>query len=333
MTGPGRETGPPVPFDAQLAETGARQHLVFTLDQLLAAGMSASGVRKRTAAKRLHRIHRGVYSLVPPDQLTWRGRYLAAVLACGDGAVISHREAAALHNLRPSNRRQIDVTVPRRSAPKVHGLNVHRSLTLTAADVTVVDDIPCTTLARTHLDLAAVVPLQQTERALNQADAMGVLNLRALAEQLQRNPHAPGAPQLRTALELYTPDTAPTESDIEETFVALCRAAAVPAPERQVWFTLNDGEEPFRVDFAWRAQRLVLEADSRTFHGTARAFEDDRRRDQRLARARWRVVRVTRRQLETDPASVVTLVEDLLRQTGAPTAPIAASSRARVTSR
>ncbi|HWE09439.1 MAG TPA: type IV toxin-antitoxin system AbiEi family antitoxin domain-containing protein [Solirubrobacteraceae bacterium] len=294
----------------------AQQHVVFALGQLVELGLGPAGVRKRAATGRLHRIHRGVYSLVPPDQLTWRGRYLAAVLACGDGAVVSHREAAALHNLRPSNRRQIDVTVPGRSARRLRGLTVHRSVTLTAADVTVADDIPCTTLARTHLDLAAVVPLEQTERALNQAEAMGVLNLRALVDQLERNPHARGAPQLRHALELYMPETAPTESAIEEAFVALCRGAALPGPERQVWFTL-DGGEPFRVDFLWRAQRLVLEADSRTFHGTARAFEDDRRRDQRLARAQWQVLRVTRRQLEHDPAWVVEMVADVLRQRAA----------------
>jgi predicted transcriptional regulator of viral defense system len=317
MSGPGRESHDERGLDAQVAELAARQHLVFSLEQLIDRGLSPRTVHYRTTTGRLHRIHRAVYSLVPPDQLTWRGRYLAAVLACGDGAVISHREAAALHNLRPSNRSQIDVTVPGRSAPKVSGVTVHRSLTLTAADVTVVDGIPCTTIARTHLDLAAVVPEQQTERALNQAEAMGVLNLRAIDDQLRRNPHAPGAAQLRAALTLYIPDTAPTESDIEDAFVALCRAAGLPTPERQVWFTLNDGGDPFRVDFLWRTQRLVLEADSRTFHGTARAFEDDRRRDQRLARALWQVVRVTGRQLEDDPAWVVEMVADVLRRRAA----------------
>jgi very-short-patch-repair endonuclease len=333
MEEPRKETGPPVPFDAELARLAAKQHLVFTLNDLLKAGLTASGVRKRAAAKRLHRIHHGVYSTVAKDQLPWRGQYMAAVLACGDDAVISHREAAHLHNLRPSNRETIDVLVPRRRAPNVPGLTVHTSLTLTDDDVTEVDDIPCTTLARTHLDLAAVVPLHQTERGLNQADAMNVLNLGALHDQLDRNPRHPGNPQLLRALNLYRPDTQPTESDIEDAFVALCRAHHLPAPERQVWFTFDDGHEPFRADFVWRAQRLVLEVDSRTFHGTTRAFETDRLRDQRLTRAGWRVIRVTRRQLQDDPAWVVALVADLLGQTAAPTAPTAASSRARLTSR
>ncbi|HET8979458.1 MAG TPA: DUF559 domain-containing protein, partial [Solirubrobacteraceae bacterium] len=295
----------------------ALQHLVFSLEQLTGLGLSASAVHKRAATKRLHRIHRGVYSLVPADQLGWRGRYMAAVLACGEGAVISHREAAALHNLRPSNRARIDVTVPGRSAPQVKGVTAHRSNTLTRADTTVVDGIPCTTIARTHLDLAAVVPRHHTERALNQAEVMGVFDLRALRDQIDRNPRAPGTAQLSAALALYKEDTAPTESETEAVFVALCRSAGLPEPDRQVWFDFDDGGDPIRADFVWRAQRLVLEVDSPTYHGTARAFESDRRRDQRLVRAGWRVVRVTRRQLEEDPASVVELVTDLLRDAAA----------------
>jgi hypothetical protein len=328
-----RETGTYGRLDAELAGLAAEQHLVFSLADLAKIGLSASAVHKRTASARLHRIHRGVYSTVPKDQLPWRSQYMAAVLACGDGAAISHREAAHLHNLRPSNRDTIDVLVPRRRAPNVPGLTVHTSLTLTDDDVTEVDGIPCTTIARTHLDLAAVVSQPQTERGLNQAEVMRVFDLRALRDQLDRNPRHPGTPQLDRALKLYRPDTAPTESDSEEVFVALCRANGLPTPERQVWFTFADGHDAFRADFVWRAQRLVLEVDSRTFHGTARAFEADRLRDQRLTKAGWRVVRVTRRQLEQEPAWVVGLVRDLLGQATAPTAPTAASSRARLISR
>src|SRR6201996_6868103 len=131
MSEPRKETGPPVPFDAEVAKLAAEHQLVFTLSQLIEAGLTASGVRKRTTAGRLHRIHHAVYSTVAKDQLPWRSRYMAAVLACGDGAVISHREAAHLHDLRPSNRDGIDVLVPRRRAPTVAGLTVHTSLTLT----------------------------------------------------------------------------------------------------------------------------------------------------------------------------------------------------------
>ena len=89
MSEPRKETGPPVPFDAEVAKLAAEHQLVFTLSQLIEAGLTASGVRKRTTAGRLHRIHHAVYSTVAKDQLPWRSRYMAAVLACGDGAVIS----------------------------------------------------------------------------------------------------------------------------------------------------------------------------------------------------------------------------------------------------
>jgi very-short-patch-repair endonuclease len=313
---PRRETGTYGRLDAALAKLAAEQHLVFSLPDLADIGLSASAVHKRTASGRLHRIHRAVYSTVAKDQLPWRGKYLAAVLACGAGAVISHREAAHLHGLRPSHRDTIDVLVPRRRARQVPGLTVHTSANLTDDDVTEVDGIPCTTIARTHLDLAAVVPPHHTERALNQAEILQVFDLRGLHDQLTRNPHHPGAAQLQAALDFYRPDTAPTESEIEDAFVALCRAHNLPAPERQVWFTFGDGHDPFRADFVWRAERVVLEIDGRRFHQTVRAFENDRLRDQRLIRHGWRVARVTWRQLKENPGWVVALVQDLLLTAG-----------------
>ena len=109
-------------------------------------GLSGSAVHNRAATGRLHRVYRGVYSLVPPKLLTREGRYLAAVFACGPGAVLSHRSAAVLHGLRDWGHTKIDVTIPGRSARRHDGIVVHRSTTLTDKDVTVVDGIPCTTV-------------------------------------------------------------------------------------------------------------------------------------------------------------------------------------------
>lgn len=316
MAEAGRETGPGVPLDVQLAQLAASQHGVFSLPQLVAIGLTASGVRKRVAAGRLHRVHHAVYALVPAPLVSVKGRYVAAVLACGPGAVLSHRSAADLHDLRATSRRNIDVIVPGRTSHRHDGVDVHRSLTLLpGVDVTEIDGIPCTTIARTLLDLAGVVTMPQLERALNQAEAMNVLNLRTLQDQIERNRTTPAAAKLRQALAFYEPGQAPTESGLEEDLLTHLRAADLPLPERQVHIPLDDGEEPIRADFVWRAQRLVLETDGRQFHATARAFETDRRRDQRLARAGWRVVRVTWRQLRDDPAAVVRMLADLLRQT------------------
>jgi very-short-patch-repair endonuclease len=164
-----------------------------------------------------------------------------------------------------------------------------------------------------HAEIAMLSARQFGPFTLTQAEVLRVLDVRALQDQLERNARRPAAAKLRQAMTIYDPGQAPTESGLEEDVLTHLRAAGLPIPERQVHIVLNDGEEPIRVDFVRRAQRLVLETDGRQFHATRRAFETDRRRDQRLARAGWRVVRVTWRQLRDDPASVVALVADLLR--------------------
>jgi hypothetical protein len=275
--------------------------------------LSPRAVQKRAADGRLHRVYPGVYSIVPPELLPSRGRLLAAVLACGAGAALSHRSAADLLGLRRCARGRIDVVVARESSRSQPQIEVHRSRTLTTADVALVDSIPCTTVARTHLDLASVVSAAVVERALDQAEALRVLDIRQLQDQLVRNPHHPGASNLRAAMEKLTPGGAHTESDLEERLLELVDAAGLPRPRCQVWLDLQDGSMPIRADFVWPAARLILETDGRAHHGTHKAFEGDRRRDQRLLVAGWRVVRVTWRQLTREPASVVALLEDLLR--------------------
>jgi very-short-patch-repair endonuclease len=295
--------------DAKLSALAARQHAVFALDQVAALGLSAPAVYKRTKAGRLHRIHRGVYSLVPHALLTQDGLFMSAVLAAGPGAVLSHESAAARHGLiRPAS--EIHVTAPARHA--LRGVVLHRSGTLADGDRTFVRNIPCTTVARALLDLGDVYTQGQHEHVLNQAEATGRLNLRALDGQLARNPTRLAAANLRRALAIYRPGQAPTESRLEFDFLTLVRAHRLPLPERQVVIDLQDGDPPLRVDFMWRAHKTIVETDGREYHGTARAFERDRRRDQRLARAGWRVARVTWRQVHDDPASVVELVVDLL---------------------
>ena len=145
-------------LDAEHAALAARQEGVASLAQLVAIGFTASAIHKRASSGRLHRVHQAVYSLAPPELLSRDGRFMAAVLACGPGAVVSHRSAAALHELRATARSGIEVTVPRENIRVGEGVQIHRSRTLTAADVTTVKSIPCTTVARTLLDLAAVLP-------------------------------------------------------------------------------------------------------------------------------------------------------------------------------
>lgn len=258
MSDAGRLTGPFGPLNAPHA-LASRQHGVFDLAQLIDLGLSASAVRKRVKAGRLHRVHRGVYSLVPPGLLSRDGRFMAAVLACGPGAALSHRSAAALHELRRTDRAGIDVTIPCRTHRTVPGVDVHRSTTLTAADVTLVNNIPVTTIARTLLDLGAVVPRRPLERAVDQAEILELLDTRALDDQLERNRKRPSARNLQRVRDEHAAGSTPTWTELEEAFLSLCRRAGVPKPEVNAWVVLDDGEPAIRPDFVWREQRVVIE--------------------------------------------------------------------------
>ena len=310
----GRETGIYGRLDGQhaLVALAARQDCVFSLAQLLVLGLSASAVHKRASAGRLHRVHRGVYSIVPPALLSRNGRFMAAVLACGQGAALSHRSAAALHELRRTERAAVDVTVAGRSGRALPGIDIHRSKTLTRADTTLVRGICCTTIARTQLDLGEVLDDRGLERVYDQAEILEVFDLRALEDQLQRNRHSHAARKVRAILQRHRAGATVTWSEFEERFLALVRAAELPQPEVNVWVVPADNEPALRVDFLWREQRLIVETDGHATHRTRRAFETDRRRDQRLTLARWRVVRVTWRQMTNEPAITTRLIAGLL---------------------
>jgi predicted transcriptional regulator of viral defense system len=309
-SGAGRETGlfgpqlASVEADLAVAALAGAQHGVLCLEQLKALGVSASAARKRAAKGRLHRIHRGVYALAPIRLLDRHGLWLAAVLACGCGAVLSHRSAAVLHELRSQGSTRIEVTVPGGSSRRHAGVLVHRSSTLTAADATLVHGIPCTTVARTLLDIAGQLGRRALERACDQAEVLEVFDLKTITDQLERNPRHRGARTLRAVLEEHYIGQTLTWNEFEERFLALAREAGLPLPEVNVLLELNDGEPPIRVDFVWPARRLAVETDGRGSHLTHQAFERDRRRDQRLTMARWRPARFTRRQVKYSPAQV-----------------------------
>ncbi len=151
-------------MDAQIAALADRQHRVVGLSQLRELGLSARAVQHRAARGRLHRIHRGVYA-VGRSKLTGHGHWMAAVLACGPDAALSHRSAAGLWGLRPDNRPKSDISLPSPSARAKQAIEVHRSGTLTGDDLTTTDGIPCTTVARTLVDLGDVVNPRAVERA------------------------------------------------------------------------------------------------------------------------------------------------------------------------
>ena len=289
------------PRELAIAQLADRQHGVVSLTQLRTLGLSKSAVSKRAATGRLHRIHRGVYAVGHP-RLTASGHRMAAVLACGAHAALSHRSAGAHRGFRPDNRAVADVSLPRRTARSRPGIHVHVSATLTRDDVDVHDGIPCTSVARTLVDLADVLDRRGVERVFEAAERLRVFDLRAVEAVLGRSNGRPGAAVVRTVLaELGQP--AITANDLEERFLAICRAASLPGPEVNVWLAIDDGP-PIKVDFLWRKAKLVVETDGFESHGTRQAFERDRLRDQRLRLAGYHPVRFTWRQIVYDAARV-----------------------------
>lgn len=290
-----------------------QQHGVFAVDQIAELGLSASAARDRVASGRLHRIHHAVYSLVPLTLLGRNGRYMAAVLARGPDAVLSYRCAAALHEIRGTARVKIDVTVRGRSHRRHAGIDVHRSTTLTPEDVTTVHGIPCTTVARTILDLAQVIKGRPLERALDQAEILDLLDLAALDDQIERNKARPAARRLQAVLDQHYIGSTPTWSELEEALLAACRRAKLPMPEVNALIDPHDSDPTaIRVDFVWREQRVIVETDGHETHHTRRAFEEDRLRDQRLIVAGWTVIRITWRQLTQRPSEITDRIARLL---------------------
>jgi predicted transcriptional regulator of viral defense system len=294
------------PLDVALAELAARQHAVVSLEQLLRLGLTPSGVRYRVQSGRLHRVHRGVYS-VGHRLLSTEGHWMAAVLACGRHAVLSHHAAAELWGLaRRSSRVRIDVTSPTRTGRELTRIRVHSGATLTAADVTALDRIPCTSVARTLLDCADVCDQNATDRLVERAEAKRLFDLTAVQELLDRSAGRRGAPKLQRAIAHHTETI--TRSDVEDAMLGLCADAGLPIPAKNVWLP----EFRYEVDFIWRAHQLIVEADSRTYHGTFRARERDYERDRRLRDAGWRIERFSDRQIVHQQAHVARALAKLL---------------------
>ena len=291
------------------ASLAAAQHGVFHLTQV---ALSPRAIQHRAVDGHFNRLHAGVYSLIPRHLLKREGLWMAAVLACGPGAVLSHRSAAALLELRDWGGTKIDVTVPRRSRRKHEGVKVHCSTTLTDHDVTVVNNIPCTTVARTLLDLAEAVTGRQLERSFDQAEILQVLDLTAIEDELARHPTRPGAKAVRNVLETHYIGRTPTWNENEEALLAITRPLGIPDPECNAFVILDDGGPAIRADFVWRDRRVAIEADSRKWHTSRQRLEQDRVRDQRLIAAGWTIIRTTWKQMTRRPHELRPLLLKLL---------------------
>jgi very-short-patch-repair endonuclease len=291
--------------DHELALLAARQHGVVAVWQLRECGVGRGALERRLALGRLHRVHRGVYA-VGHRKLQWRGVMMAAVLACGPDAVLSHRSAARLSGVRPDSRRGVDVTVAgsgRRGRP---GIDLHAVRALDPRDITRIDGIPVTTLPRTLLDLAEVVPQDHVVRTIEEAERKRIFNRTALEELLARSPGRRGRRPLRSILTDAVIEPG-TREELERRFRQVIREAGLPHPK------INTLVEDYEVDAYWPDHKLVVELDGYDTHQTRKAFEDDRERDAVLLLAGYRVVRITWRQLIRKPDEVINRLRRLLR--------------------
>jgi len=288
----------PSHVDQHVAALAGRQAGVVAAAQLRALGLGAGAIKYRVATGRLHALpgHRAVFQVghVARTPLTM---YWAAHLAIGPSSVISHRSAAAVRELRTSRSAFVELTVPGPSRRRGRGLRVHRTTWLPACDVTEVDGLPVTSVARTLLDLGAVVPARQVERAFDQADVANVLDLADVQRVLQDGRARPGCAKLRTVVARDTAGTTLTETELEELLLAIVRRAGLPDPICQ--YPVLE----YRADLCWPAARVIAEADGPA-HDTPAGRVHDARRDVRLQNAGWRVLRFPKREILGDPVYV-----------------------------
>ena len=232
---------------------------------------------------------------------------MAAVLAAGPDAALSHRSAAALWGMLSTARERVDITVPRVLRSR-SGIAVHHGR-LPFDESSVVQGIPVTTPPRTLLDLAGVVPRRQLKRALDEAEVLRLTDPLSVADLVLRYPGRRGTAALNAILTAKQIGANITRSELEERFLALLDDQKLPRPDVNVH--LEVAGHRFEADCLWRAHRLIVELDGHASHATSAAFERDRARDRILAAAGWRVIRVTWRQLHRQPAAVASDVRML----------------------
>jgi very-short-patch-repair endonuclease len=278
--------------DVAAADLAARQHGVVARAQLLALGFDAGAITYRVKAGRLHPVHRGVYAAGhrPPSPLA---RAMAAVLACGPDALLSHRSAGALWRILPTWPVRSDVTAP--TSRRHRGIHVHRS---PHAETTTHYGIRVTTPARTLVDLADVLPPKHLTRALNEAQVQRLISPAELTTLFTRYPGR------RTAQ--LTPERGATKSTLEDDFTRFLKRHRLPLPER------NQTIAGHEVDAVYRDHRLVIELDSRQFHATTQAFENDRDRDADLLNAGFPAIRITHHRLKHHATKEATRLREIL---------------------
>ncbi len=294
---------------AVIARIAARQHGVFTRQQVLGAGVSPGQLKRRCRAGLWERLEQGVYRLAG-SPATWHQQLSAAVLGAGQGATVSHRAAAGLWKLDGVSSGAVELSLPRGwSCDRVAA---HFVTELGQVDVTTIERLPVTSAARTLIDLGGVVDDDLLERALESALHNGYTSLRQVHRRLEALTRRgrPGLARLRRVLDRRVEGGA-SGSELETRLLQLLRRANLPLPVRQheVWL---GGRLLARADLAYTGARLLIELDGWSAHGTKAAFRADRRRQNSLILAGWTLLRFTWADVVESPAAVVAAVHGAL---------------------
>lgn len=287
-----------------LARLAKGQHGVATTRQLSELGYSADAISRASLSGRLHRIHQGVYA-VGHTAASRQGQCLAAVLSCGDGALLSHRSAAWLWGMATRWYVPIEATAATRLNSREE-VRVHSAGTLAPNDRAFAEEIPVTAVPRTLLDFAAVEP-RYLSWILERAERLGLLDLIAIDELLSRSHGLRGVARLRTALEIYRLPGY-TRSGLERRFLKLVRDAGLPAPATNFFVA------GYELDAYWPGERFGVELDTYDHHGGHSSFESDRLKQEDLKLAGIEITRITGIRMDREPKVVVDRLRRLLAQ-------------------
>jgi very-short-patch-repair endonuclease len=283
-----------------------RQYGVVRREQLLAAGVGRGAIVRALDAGRLRPVFRGVYA-VGHVALRREGWWMAALLACGEGAALSHRTAANVWDLMTGPTLPIDVTAAAAKGRKHRQITAHRML-LAPFDALVRDNLRVTTPSRTIVDLAASLEGRALRDVVERAQDLRRFDPDDIRATLARGPRRPGTRRLHDLITVLAPDEDNARSHLERLFLALARKARLPKP------TTNHEIAGRRRDFAWPDQRLVVETDGYRYHSSRQARRRDNRRDRELTALGWRPMRFTYEEIAFEPGEVAQELVRLLRQ-------------------
>jgi hypothetical protein len=274
----------------------AKQEGMIHRDQLLDLGFTRHAIAHRVARGRLHPKWPEVYAIGRGD-VSRRGMWRGALLACGDDAALSHDTGMAFWEIREEQENGvIHVSVPPGRVIRLEGIRAHRRTHLRPEEIVVLDRMATTSPATTLIDMAPKLTPAALERAVNVADKLELVDPERLRAAIDESPHRPGVAILRRLLDRRT--FVLTDSELERRFLPIARRAGLGPPQTAVW--LNG----FKVDFYWPELGLVVETDGLRYHRTPTQQARDRLRDQAHTAAGLVPLRFTHGQIRYEPNHV-----------------------------